>query len=111
MLAGLLGNDAANESKLTLMDFGGYLGATYFQCRDFLFVLPQLRWCIVEQEKFVRRGRKLFEKDQLQFFFSIQKSIGIIQPNFVLFSSVCNTFGIDRSPENGDGNWGAVHNY
>ncbi len=88
LLAGLLRAAAANEGKLTVLDFGGSLGTTYFQCRDFLSVVPQLKWCIVEQEKFVRRGHELFETDQLQFFFSIQECMGIIQPNVVLFSSV-----------------------
>ncbi len=88
LLAGLLRAAAANEGKLTVLDFGGSLGSTYFQCRDFLSVLPQLHWCIVEQEKFVRRGREFFETDQLRFFFSMQECMEEVKPNVILFSSV-----------------------
>jgi putative methyltransferase (TIGR04325 family) len=88
LLAGLFRVAASNEGKLTVLDFGGSLGSTYFQCRDFLSAIPKLAWGIVEQEIFVRRGRELFETDQLQFFFSIQECMGIMQPNVVLFSSV-----------------------
>ena len=88
LLAGLFRAAAANEGKLTVMDFGGSLGSTYFQCRDFLSVLPRLKWCIVEQEGFVRRGRELFETDELSFFFSMQECMEIMKPNAVLFSSV-----------------------
>ena len=57
LLAGLFRVAVENEGKLSVLDFGGSLGSTYFQCRDFLSVLPQLNWCIVEQDKFVGRGR------------------------------------------------------
>ena len=88
LLAGMFRAAAANEGKLTVLDFGGSLGSTYFQCRDFLSVLPQLKWCIVEQEKFVRRGREYFETDQLRFFFTMQECMEKEKPNVMLFSSV-----------------------
>ena len=88
LLAGLLRVASENEGKLSVLDFGGSLGSTYFQCRDFLSVLPQLNWCIVEQEKFVRRGRDFFETEQLRFFFSVQECIEKNKPNVILFSSV-----------------------
>lgn len=88
VLAGLLHMAAANDGKLTVLDFGGSLGSTYFQCRDFLSVLPELKWCIVEQPIFVQRGRELFESDQLRFFFSMQECIEKEMPNVVLFSGV-----------------------
>ncbi len=88
LLAGLFRAAAANEGKLTVLDFGGSLGSTYFQCREFLSVLPQLKWCIVEQKNFVRRGRELFETDQLRFFFSMQECMEKVKPNVILFSGV-----------------------
>ena len=88
LLAGLLRVASENEGKLSVLDFGGSLGSTYFQCRDFLSVLPQLNWCIVEQEKFVGRGRDSFESDQLRFFYTMQESVDYIQPNVALLSSV-----------------------
>ena len=88
LLAGLLRVASENEGKLSVLDFGGSLGSTYFQCRDFLSVLPQLNWCIVEQEKFVGKGRDFFESDQLRFFYTMQESVDYIQPNVALLSSV-----------------------
>ena len=88
LLAGLLRVASENEGKLSVLDFGGSLGSTYFQCRDFLSVLPQLNWSIVEQEKFVGRGRDTFESEQLRFFYNIQESVDYIQPNVALLSSV-----------------------
>ena len=88
LLAALLRAAVDKEGELTVLDFGGSLGSTYFQCRDFLSVLPQLKWCIVEQEKFVRRGREYFETDQLRFFFTMQECMEKEKPNVMLFSSV-----------------------
>ena len=88
LLAGLLRVATENEGKLSILDFGGSLGSTYFQCRDFLSVLSLLNWCIVEQEKFVWRGRDLFESEQLRFFLSIQECIKETKPHVILFSSV-----------------------
>ena len=88
VLAALLRAAAANGGRLNVLDFGGSLGSTYFQCRKFLSVLPQLTWHIVEQEIFVARGKALFESEQLRFYFSMKESIEDRQPDVVLFSSV-----------------------
>lgn len=88
LLAGLLLVAANNQGSLSVLDFGGSLGSTYFQCRNFLSLLPQVRWSIVEQEKFVQRGRELFETEQLRFFYTLDESIQSARPNVALFSSV-----------------------
>lgn len=88
LLAGLLRVAAENEGRLSVLDFGGSLGSTYFQCRNFLSVLPQMNWCIVEQEKFVQRGCDLFETNQLRFFYTVQESVDLMRPNVALLSSV-----------------------
>jgi putative methyltransferase (TIGR04325 family) len=87
LLAGLL-RAAGKGEGLTVLDFGGSLGSTYYQCRDFLSVLPELTWCIVEQEKFVQRGRARFETDKLRFFRSIPECVARHKPQVILFSSV-----------------------
>jgi putative methyltransferase (TIGR04325 family) len=87
VLAGLL-RAAGSGQGLTVLDFGGSLGGTYYQCREFLSVLPELTWCVVEQEKFVQRGRERFETDQLRFFRSIPECVARHRPQVVLFSSV-----------------------
>jgi len=88
LLAGLL--RAANEKngKLNVIDFGGSLGSTYFQCRGFLPLMADLNWHVVEQEKFVQRGRQCFATEQLHFFSTIAESRTIMQADVVLFCSV-----------------------
>src|SRR4030066_2158784 len=54
LLAGLLWIASPNDNRLSLLDFGGSLGTTYFQNVKFLNHLKELSWSIVEQEKFVK---------------------------------------------------------
>jgi putative methyltransferase (TIGR04325 family) len=88
LLAGLMRSALDNEGNLCVLDFGGALGSSYYQCRDFLSNLNSLKWCIVEQDKFVKMGRESFETDQLRFFFSVAECLKAEQPNTILFSSV-----------------------
>ncbi|UFS69727.1 methyltransferase, TIGR04325 family [Geomonas sp. RF6] len=88
LLAGLLWIASREDHRLNLLDFGGSLGSSYYQCRAFLQHLPQLRWSIVEQEAFVRRGRELFEDEVLRFYYSLDECICDRNPDVVLLSSV-----------------------
>ena len=49
LLAGLLRAALSQQGELVVLDFGGALGSTYLQCREFLTPLKRLVWCIVEQ--------------------------------------------------------------
>lgn len=88
LLAGLLRAAVENKNCLTVLDFGGSLGSTYFQCRQFLSSLPDLTWCIVEQRNFVETGLQYFQSDDLRFYFSIGECLEKHHPNVVLLSSV-----------------------
>lgn len=88
LLAVLMKAALEKQGKLTVLDFGGALGSSYFQCKHFLPIDLDLNWCVVEQEKFVRRGRETFGSDELKFFFSIQESVAQHTPDIVLFASV-----------------------
>jgi len=88
VLAGLLRASAENDGRLSVLDFGGSLGSSYFQCRDFLSVLTSLSWNVVEQPHFIRCGHESIESDQLKFYFSIDDVLGKNKPNVVLLSSV-----------------------
>jgi putative methyltransferase (TIGR04325 family) len=48
-----------NQGSLTVLDYGGALGSSYFQCREFLYGLKTLRR-YVEQPKFVACGQREF---------------------------------------------------
>jgi putative methyltransferase (TIGR04325 family) len=88
LLAVLMRAALENSGKLTVIDFGGSLGSSYFQCKHFLPRDLDLSWYVVEQEKFVRRGREAFASDELQFFFSIPECTAQRKPDVVLFASV-----------------------
>lgn len=88
VLAGLLRVAAGNEGRLSVLDFGGSLGSSYFQCKQFLSILSSLRWNIIEQEHFVRCGHELFESEQLRFYFTVGECMQSETPNVALLSSV-----------------------
>lgn len=88
LLAGLLRAAVENGGRLSVLDFGGSLGSSYFQCRDFLSGLDYLNWNVVEQPHFVRCGRESIKSEQLKFYFTIDEVLMENRPNVVLLSSV-----------------------
>lgn len=88
VLAGLLRAAAQDGDRLSVLDFGGSLGSSYFQCREFLSVVRSVQWGIVEQEHFVRCGRESFESENLRFFYTIADCVKDAAPNVALVSSV-----------------------
>ena len=88
VLAGLLHAAIANGGNLSVLDFGGSLGSSYYQCRGFLSGLKSLKWCIVEQLRFVECGREFFESEELKFYYDIDECLNSEKPDVVLLSSV-----------------------
>lgn len=88
VLAGMLRAASENGNRLSVLDFGGSLGSSYFQCRDFLSVVGDMQWGIVEQENFVYCGRENLETGPLRFFYTIEECVQHMTPNVVLLSSV-----------------------
>jgi putative methyltransferase (TIGR04325 family) len=77
-----------NNNNLSVLDFGGSLGSTYYQCRSFLQGVDSLKWCVVEQSHFVEAGNTYFADDVLSFYDTIADSIRYCKPHVVLFSGV-----------------------
>ncbi|MBK8509762.1 MAG: methyltransferase, TIGR04325 family [Candidatus Competibacteraceae bacterium] len=78
----------ARGGQLSVLDFGGALGSSYFQCRGFLADATTLSWGVVEQPQLVAIGRERFERDALRFFGTIDEAVAALRPNVALFSSV-----------------------
>lgn len=74
--------------KLSVLDFGGALGSLYFQHKNILSDIPNMKWCVVEQGHFVEFGKKELEDKILKFEYDIHSAIDLYQPNFILISSV-----------------------
>lgn len=88
LIAVLLRAAQKNQGNLTVLDYGGALGSSYYQCREFLCGLKTLRWCIVEQPKFVACGQREFQNDILYFCENVEASIAEAHPQVVLLSGV-----------------------
>ena len=88
LLACLLWIASQKGNRLNLVDFGGSLGSSYYQNRNFLFHLKELKWNIVEQKKFVDCGKRDFEIDHLKFYYDLDACFQEQHPDTILFSGV-----------------------
>lgn len=79
---------AENHGAVSVLDFGGSLGSTYFQCRGELRSLIRLEWSIVEQPAHVACGEREFADGTLRFFPTIATCRQERRPNVLLLSSV-----------------------
>lgn len=89
LLSGLLWVASLNDNRLNVLDFGGSLGASYYQNRNFLKNLKALTWNIVEVEGVVRCGKESFENEVLKFYSSIEECLKKgSNPDVVIISGV-----------------------
>ncbi len=89
LLTALLWISARNVGKLSVLDFGGALGTSYYQNKKFLDVLPHgARWGVVEQIHFVEMGKRDMEGENLKFYHSIDEAMIACTPNVAVLSSV-----------------------
>lgn len=88
LLSGLLWIASKEGNRMNLLDFGGSLGGTYYQNRAFLNHLEEIRWGIVEQEKFVECGKREFENKHLKFYSTLEECVVEQKPNTILLCSV-----------------------
>ncbi|MHC1704355.1 MAG: TIGR04325 family methyltransferase [Tenuifilaceae bacterium] len=88
VLSGLMWIAAQNDGKINVLDYGGSLGSSYFQNKQFLNTIKQVNWCIVEQPHFVKTGVESFSSDKLHFFYTIDECINRYKIDVVLLSSV-----------------------
>lgn len=87
LLATLLNIAISNQNKLFIIDFGGALGSTYFQNRNFLNNL-EIDWTVVEQELFVEKGKKYIQNEELSFCYSIEEARSQNNASVLLLSGV-----------------------
>lgn len=88
LVAALLWIASQNGNRVNLIDFGGSLGSSYFQNRKFLAHLQELRWNIVEQNKFVACGKRYFEDEHLRFHDDLDACLQEQHSESILLSSV-----------------------
>jgi putative methyltransferase (TIGR04325 family) len=88
LLAGLMFCSSKMGGALSVLDFGGSLGSTYYQNKKFLDRLDDVSWSIVEQKHFVDTGKEDFEDERLKFFYDVESCVAEERPNILLLSSV-----------------------
>jgi putative methyltransferase (TIGR04325 family) len=88
VIAVLLRAALENQGRLNVLDFGGALGSSFYQCRDFLREVSPLRWCVVEQPHYVECGRREFESEILSFHESVDACVRVAPPQVILASGV-----------------------
>ncbi|MFM2268451.1 MAG: hypothetical protein RL757_1892 [Bacteroidota bacterium] len=79
-----------DKTKLTVLDFGGALGSSFFQNKSFWKNenIELENWVVVEQKHFVEIGKKEFEQDILKFEYDLETAIVEYSPDILLFNSV-----------------------
>ena len=87
-LAALMWTAARNGGRLSVLDFGGALGSSYFQSRKFLRGLTAVCWSVVEQPHYVEAGREHIQDDRLRFYGQVEECVQEQSPNVILLSGV-----------------------
>jgi putative methyltransferase (TIGR04325 family) len=75
------------KGSFQILDLGGALGNSYRQNRWFLPKTTDYIWCVVEQERFVETGKRLFENHKLKFETTIPTAIERYHPNIAVMSN------------------------
>lgn len=88
VLAALTWSAARAGGRLSVLDFGGSLGGTFFHLRPLLSGIPTLEWSIVEQPHFVALGNREFSQFGLRFFESVSECVRERCVTTALLSSV-----------------------
>lgn len=88
VISGLLIASSRNSGRISVLDFGGSLGSSFFQHLDFLKFMPTLAWNVVEQPHFVAAGRSKIVHENLFFYGSINECLSANTINVCLLSGV-----------------------
>jgi putative methyltransferase (TIGR04325 family) len=76
-----------NKHKCKVIDFGGSLGSTYYNNRDILKNIKDLKWIVVEQDDFVKEGNKYFSNKIINFSNTIEEASRYLKkPNVIIAS-------------------------
>lgn len=75
LLSQLLLAASQNNGQLSVIDFGGSLGTTFFQNRVYLQELKKVEWSVIEQGNFVTTGQSEIAGNGLDFFYTAEEAI------------------------------------
>jgi putative methyltransferase (TIGR04325 family) len=87
LLASLFITGLTNDNQISVLDFGGSFGTSFFQNIEFSTYFKKFEWSIVEQNKMFTLGKEFFENEKLIFFDTIDEVFRQRKPNLFLISS------------------------
>jgi putative methyltransferase (TIGR04325 family) len=87
-LVGALKRAAARYGRWHVLDFGGALGSTYFQSREYASASVPVKWAIVEQPAHVEAGMREFASEELSFYRTIDEACSDAAYEVLLLSGV-----------------------
>ncbi|MEJ7779039.1 MAG: methyltransferase, TIGR04325 family [Daejeonella sp.] len=73
LLAHLL--SIAQQNRISVLDFGGSLGTSYFENQPYIKSLKEVKWSVIEQTEFVTTGNNEIARDALKFYYTIDEAI------------------------------------
>ena len=76
------------EGRVSVLDFGGALGSTFFAYRRLFGSAAQWTWRVVDQDAYCACGRREFADPQLSFFESLDAAVAAGRPDVILCISV-----------------------
>lgn len=87
LLSNLLWISSQQNGKLSIIDYGGSLGSTFFQHKEYLNKID-IKWNIIEQENFVNYGRLNIIDKKIHFYLNFEECYVKSKSNTLLLSSV-----------------------
>ncbi|MEJ7557299.1 MAG: methyltransferase, TIGR04325 family [Pedobacter sp.] len=88
LLAYLQLSAALKKTAIHVLDFGGSLGSTYYQIKEYLTKEVCASWNVVEQAHYVICGKDFFEDEILKFYPSIEACKAAKKISLVVLSGV-----------------------
>ena len=75
LLSNLLLCASQHQGELSIIDFGGSLGTTFFQNKQYLKQLNKVQWSVIEQGYLIETGKKEIAGEGLDFYHTINEAI------------------------------------
>jgi putative methyltransferase (TIGR04325 family) len=88
LISTILSAATHSGNRLSVLDFGGSLGSSYFHSRDFLQDVSAVAWSVVEQPNFVEAGKEHLESGELSFYETVEECLRHRKPNVIVLSGV-----------------------
>ena len=88
LLSSLLWCATRHDGILNVVDFGGAIGSTYFQCKPFLGFVNNLSWTVIDQPRQVAFGKANLEDKSLKFAESVDELHHIPDNSILILSGV-----------------------